>query len=334
MARVVAGTRVRRGRPARSRTLVVLVATALGGAIAGCAAVPTGGAPQKVTGGTAQPQAYALPMPPPAPQSSWSEDDVVLGFLHASASFADNWAAARQYLSRALRKSWTPGAVTVVGSLGNPQVTPPRAHVLGGLTQSQIAEVSFTGQRLATLNPSGQYLYEPGNSVYKFRLVRTNGTWLIDNVPKGMLLLTQADFQDVYQPSNLYFFAPATPSVPLGDQLVPDPVYAPIEAVTHATSASNATLATGLVKGLLRGPGSWLSGAVKSSFPALTTLIGNQVTISGQTAIVNLGGGALRSPSTQNMAEQLQYTLTTGAYSAPVARSVTLEIRRRPGCTH
>src|SRR5258708_34405107 len=108
MARVVAGTRVRRGRPARSRTLVVLVATALGGAIAGCAAVPTGGAPQKGTGGTAQPPADALPMPPPAPQSSWSEDDVGLGFLHASPTFAGNWAAARQYLALALLNAWTP----------------------------------------------------------------------------------------------------------------------------------------------------------------------------------------------------------------------------------
>src|SRR5271165_2866441 len=322
-------TRNGRGRLGGARTLAVLLAAALAGAVAGCAAVPTGGAPQKVTGGSGQPQAYALPMPPPAPQSSWSAGDVVLGFLHASASFAANWAGARQYLAKPLKQTWTPAAsaVTVVGSLGNPVASYPLAATgQGGATQ--IAKVSVTGQRLATLTASGQYLYEPGKPVYTFKLVRINDTWLIDSVPKGVLLLTQADFQDLYQPSNLYFWAPAMPSAPLGDLLVPDPVYAPIQGITRTTSASNATLATGLVKGLLRGPGNWLSGAVESFFPARSTLIGNQVRISGQTAIVNLGGGALSAQGTQivNMATQLQYTLTTGAYSAPVARVVKLEI--------
>ncbi len=296
--------------------------------MAGCAAVPTGGAPLKVAGGSGQPQAYAVPMVPPAPQSGWSADDVVLGFLHASASFAGNWAAARQYLAPQSRQTWTPGAaaVTVVASEGPLSVSYPQAATGPGKTQ--VATVSFTGQRLATLTASGQYVYKPGKPVYTFSLAHVNGTWLIDNIlPKGVLLLTQSDFQDVYQPSNLYFFAPATTLWP-GGLLVPDPVYAPIQGVARTTSASNATLATGLVKGLLRGPGSWLSGAVVSCFPAHTTLIGNQVRISGQTAIVNLGGGALRAQGQQivYMAAQLQHTLTTGAYSAPVAHFVKLEI--------
>ncbi len=317
------------GRLASSRTLGVLLAAMLAASVAGCATVPTGGTPQKVTGGGGQPQAYPVPMPPPAPRNTWTEDDVVLGFLHASASFAGNWAAARQYLAQPLRQSWTPkkGAVTVVASQGKLAVSVPQPATGPGVTQ--IATVSFTGQRLATLTASGQYLYEPGNSVYSFSLVRINGIWLIDAVPKGVLLLTQADFADVYQPSNLYFFAPVSASVPLPDLLVPDPVYAPIQGFTRTTSASNATLATGLVKGLLRGPGSWLSGgATRSAFQPGTTLIGHQVRISGQTAIVNLGGKALAAQGTQigEMAAQLQYTLTTGAYSAPVAHVVKLEI--------
>ncbi len=330
VARTGPVTRIGRARLAPARTLAVLLAAVLASALASCAAVPTGGGPQKVAGGSGQPQAYALPMPPPAPQAGWTEDDVVLGFLHASASFAANWAAARQYLANPLRQSWRPRAVTVVvpPSKSNFFVSSPRAATVQGL-RTQIAKVTFTGQRLATLTASGQYLYQPDNPVYSFSLVRINGTWLIfGGVPKGVLLLTPTDFQDVYQPSNLYFFAPATPSVLLGQLLVPDPVYAPIQGITRTTSASNATLATGLVKGLLRGPGSWLSGAVKSFFPARTTLIGNQVRISGQTAIVNLGGGALKAQSTEivNMFAQLQYTLTIGAYSAPVAHSVKLEI--------
>jgi Lipoprotein LpqB beta-propeller domain/Sporulation and spore germination len=341
MARVGLVTRIRQRRVARTRTLAVAVAAALAGAVTSCAAVPTGGAPQKVTGGSGQPQAYALPMPPPAPQADWSKDDVVLGFLHASASFAANWAAARTYLTPRLRARWKPGAVTVVAppSPASFKAFPHQESGPGGPTQ---AVVTFSGQRLATLTTSGQYLYEPGNPVYSFTLVKKSGVWRIDSLPTGLLLLTQVDFQDVYQPSNLFFFAPLSLSVPQGDPpqtgaaprslaalLVPDPVYAPIQGTTRTTSASNATLATSLVKGLLRGPGSWLANnATWSAFPAGTTLIGNQVRISGQTAIVNLGGKALTAGDTAYnwMDEQLLATLADSSYSPPVARSVLLEV--------
>jgi hypothetical protein len=328
MASIGSVTRRRRRRVARTQTLAVLTAAALATAVAGCAAVPSGGAPQKVTGGSGQPLAYALPMPPPAPQADWSVDDVVLGFLHASASFAGNWAAARKYLTRRLQTTWKPGAVTVVAppSPGNFQTLAPQETGPGGPTQEG---VTFTGQRLATLTASGQYLYEPGNRVFSFALVKQSGVWRIGSLPTGVLLLTQVDFQDVYQSSNLFFFAPLSLSVPQSDLLVPDPVYAPIQGTTRTTSASNATLATSLVKGLLRGPGSWLSGnATSSAFPVGTTLIGNQVRMSGQTAIVNLGGKALTAGDTllNWMDEQLQATLTDSSYSPAVARSVLLEV--------
>jgi hypothetical protein len=110
---------------------------------------------------------------------------------------------------------------------------------------------------------------------------------------------------------------------------LPDPVYAPIQGITRTTAASNATLATSLVRGLLRGPGSWLSSnATWSAFPRGTTLIGNQVQISGQTAYVNLGGKAHTAGVTDYnfMEEQLQATLADSSYSPPVARTVHLEI--------
>ena len=162
MARVGAGLRL-------------LASAALVGAVAGCAAVPAGGAPQKVTGGSGQPQAYAVPMPPPPPQPGETEENVVLGFLHASASFAANWAAARQYLANPLREAWTPGVVTVVAPPSSNSITagvPPTATGQGGPTN--YGKVTFTGQRLATLTGSGQYLYEPGSSIYSFTLVKIN----------------------------------------------------------------------------------------------------------------------------------------------------------------
>jgi hypothetical protein len=305
-------------RGARLPAALILL-TAVTAVTAGCAAVPSGGAPQAVKGGSSQAQAYVLPMPPPPPAADWFPSDVVLGFLHASASSADDWSAARKYLVPALRKTWKPGPVTVVSQTSKPTTavfTPQQQPQPGKPTVYKT--VTFTGQQLATLSESGQYQYTPRNNVYTFTLAQVNGVWLISGLP-DVLLLTQADFEDVYQPRNLYFFAHSVPS----DELVPDPVFAPIQGANYA---SNTSLASGLVNGLMTDRGSWLSAATSTAFPAGTTLLG--LTISGQTATVNLGGKALRAGGIQieEMAAQLRETLTTGTYSPPLAKQVELEI--------
>src|SRR5215469_11405505 len=108
----------RRSRAARWRLVarlrsgvrlpVFLALAAVAAAVAGCATAPSGGPPRAAPGGNSQAQAYVQPLPPPGPTSTWHPDQVVLGFLHASASYAFDPAAARQYLSPELRKSWHP----------------------------------------------------------------------------------------------------------------------------------------------------------------------------------------------------------------------------------
>jgi hypothetical protein len=187
--------------------------------------------------------------------------------------------------------------------------------------------VRFTGQHLATLSQTGQYQYAPGQNVhYDFVLAKTAGVWLIEQLPQQRtetLMLTESDFEDVYQPRNLFFYAPwqtgQAPSV-----LVPDPVYAPLQS---ANSALNTDVATGLVNGLLKGQGGWLSGATASAFPAGTRLL-RQVTITGKTAQVDLGGAAAKASSlaVQDMAAQLLATLSDGEYSPPLASHLQLYI--------
>ncbi|MGB6456765.1 MAG: LpqB family beta-propeller domain-containing protein [Streptosporangiaceae bacterium] len=295
-------------------------------AVAGCATAPSGGPPRQAPGGSNQVQAYVQQLPAPGPTSRWTETEVVLGFLHASASYAFDPAAAKQYLLPQVRKQWHPGQepVAVVGA-----PTPPELKIfpeIPGASQSPLVTVKFSGQHLATLSQTGQYQYAPGqsqNASYSFTLARTNGVWLIQSLPK-QLLLTESDFQDVYQPRNLFFFEPPgagqAPSV-----LVPDPVYAPQE---NSNSALNTDLATGLVNGLLKGQGGWLSGATVSAFPRGTTLL-KKVTITGKTALVDLGGAAAHhaQPITVlSMAAQLQATLSDGEYSLPLASRLKLYI--------
>jgi hypothetical protein len=297
--------------------------------VAGCATAPSGGPPRRATGGGNQVQAYVQPLPPPRPAASWLPTAVVLGFLHASASYAFDPAAAEQYLVPSLRKSWQPGhgPVAVVGAPTGLVVVPHRPQIPSPAPGEQFETVRLTGQRLATLSQSGQYEYSPGQNVkYEFILAKINGVWLIKSLPKGQpgLLLTQSDFEEVYQARNLFFYAPQESSQPAG-VLVPDPVYAPLQS---SNSALNTKLATRLVNGLLHGQGDWLSSpATWSAFPPGTHLL-RQVTISGRTAKVDLGGGAAHATGLQiqEMESQLLATLRDGSYSEPLANHLLLYI--------
>ena len=298
---------------------VALAAITAAAAAAGCATVPSGGAPQKVKGESSQVQAYVRPLPPPPPQSNWTEQEVVVGFLHASASYSVDPAAARAYLVRPLRKSWRPGAVTVVAPPTASDFTmPPPPQANPGHQAAALPQVRFTGQRIATLSDSGQYLYQPGSSPYTFTLKKVGSVWLINHVPPGVLLLTQADFHDVYQPRNLYFFSHS-------GELMPDPVYVPLQV---GDTPPNSSMATGLVNGLLTDRGSWLSAVTHTAFPLGTKLLG-PVTLHNQTAQVNLSGAAVSRASAvaiQNMYAELKATLLSSAYSPAIAKSVALSI--------
>jgi hypothetical protein len=303
------------------RVTVGVAATAVAGVVAGCATVPSGGVPQQVKTGGNEVQAYVESLPPPGPGAYSQPREVVLGFLHASASYAFDPDAARQFLLPALRTKWHPGPVTVVSSVSSPRTTvQPHSPLDASSAAGPTVAVRLTGQQLATLSQTGQYQYEPRTSTYGFTLQKVNGVWLISVPPPGLLLL-QADFERVYQARNLFFFA--GPPSPRNADLVPDAVYAPLQ---NSVSALNTNLAGELVTGLLNDDHGWLRGATTTEFPRGTKLLG--VKFSGQTAIVTLAGAAVHATpiQKQDMAEQLYATLHSTAYSASLAQAVQLEI--------
>jgi hypothetical protein len=186
----------------------------------------------------------------------------------------------------------------------------------------QLDSVTLRGQRIAELSRTGQYSYQPSATAaqFTFQLVSQGGRWLISSLPAGtQLLLTQSDFQQVFEPRNLYFFSQQLP-----DYLIPDPVYVPVQGTNGSLSTY---LAGGLVQGLIAGGGSWQSDVTTTAFPADTRLLG-PVVISNQTALVNLGGGAARAilGEREEMYAQLWQTLTSSVYSPPVATNVQLAI--------
>ncbi len=123
-----------------------------------------------------------------------------------------------------MRKSWNPGwAVTVVRAtrLGPANNVP--AHQGGPV--NQVDQVRVTGDKLATLTATGQYVAPQGSSTntWKFQLYKIGEQWRIHN-PPHRLLLTEPDFERVYAPRNLYFVASRSRT------LVPDPVFVPLQA--------------------------------------------------------------------------------------------------------
>lgn len=307
----LAGARLASGG-GRVATAAVAVAVAVGG----CATVPTSGAVQQF-GSAAQagglPRDYPQEIPEP-PGPNWDPQEIVQGFLVASASFAGHHAVARAYLDPAAQRTWNPvGGVTVVSGI--------TAAVVSGLhrqittTQSGLsAQVVVKGLRVATLASTGlpQTPASPRASV-PFTLDKVNGQWRITN-PPAYLLLLQEDFPHVYQPQNVYFLAPS------GKTLIPDPVFVPQQD-------TNTELASGLVDALLQEPTGWLAGAAATGFPKKSSLL--SLRINGPSATVNLGGKAAAATRRQReqMAAQLAWTLGNG----PTAiQQVEMEINGRP----
>lgn len=306
-------------RPMITRNARVLAASALGASVlAGCATVPTSGPVQNADiaqGGVSQAQNFTQPIPA-GPAQGWNPRQIVQGFLAASASFANNHAVARKYLDAATARSWRPGwAVTVVSA--QPTVsTVPLPRPCSQEPGCGLQKVVVTGLPVATLTGAGQYQVASGRTAqYQFSLIKIGGQWRIDDLPRATpLLLTQTDFQQVYQSRDLFFLTPS------GRALVPEPVFVPQQA-------TNTELATGLVNALLQGPAGWLSGAAATGFPARSRQIG-QVKIIGPNAVVNLGQNAAAASAKrrEQMAAQLAWTLASAPGSI---HSVELEINGR-----
>jgi hypothetical protein len=294
----------------------------LAASVAGCVSVPGGGpvlsyAITQGPGGQSQPYPQVIAQPP---RAGWLPEDIVRGFLTASASFGARQQIAREYLTAKENRAWTPGWSAIVYSNG-PNVQPA---TYTGTARNKQATVTIGGSVQATLSTSGGYAVPsasagaaPGKAL-TFRLQKVGGQWRISQAPP-YLLLTSYSFQYDYQLRNLYFFDPT------GSFLVPDPVYVPLQATT-------ANLIEGLVNDLIRPPPDWLSrGATNTAFPRRTTTIGD-ITLNGGTAAINLGGitKAANDSLLQKLSAQLLWTLTGSGQSGPAVQSVEVSVDGKP----
>jgi hypothetical protein len=309
-----------------SRLGGALLAVVVAVSAAGCVSMASGGPVLSYTvtqGPGAQSQHYQQIYPQP-PRSGWTPEEIVRGFITASASFANHQQVAREYMTQKASRAWNPNWSAIVFSNG-PNVTSVTYPDTG---PQNSAQVEVTGTVQANLSGSGSYAVASASAAGPpgvpptFDLVKVGGQWRISQAPPK-LLLTSDLFKFDYQLRNLYFFDPTS------RYLVPDPIYVPLQATP-------ADLMNGLVHDLIAPPVDWLLAATRTAFPDGTTRIGD-VALDGGTAAVNLGGAITKASDEvlQQVSSQLLWTLSPPgqggpAVQGPAVQSVELYLNGKP----
>jgi hypothetical protein len=263
----------------RSRA-VALLALVLVGLLAGCSTVPTGSATIQITQ-VAQPSDAAVGVEPLAPEAGAAPEEIVRGFIDASASVVRNHPVARQYLAEDAAMAWSDSdGVTVISQDYAP-------------VQSQPGTVVVTGTLVGSVDERGVFTVGTG-SVYSrtFTLSDDTGEWRITDPPDGLLLL-EPDFARTYEQVDAYFLDPT------GTRVVPDPRY-----LVTGEAQLNA-----LVERLLGGPSPLLAAGVVN--PLAGAELRSTVSLADTTATVDLSFPAEVTDATLEAASaQLTWSLS------------------------
>lgn len=201
------------------------------------------------------------------PQEGMTPEEIVSGFLNASASSENDFKIAREYLIPELRDTWQPTQqIQVYEGQGRLNLTPGNSVVFTAPLNSVIDDQS----RITLSEPDSQLVQE-------FKLKKVDNEWRINLDIKG-LLISLADLNRSFTTFPLWF-----PDSSL-QTLTPDIVVLPRSTTGNATR---------LMQLLLAGPGENLTGAVRSAFPVGTTLAINSVPVSNGLATVSLNESVL-----------------------------------------
>jgi len=224
-----------------TRRVVTLLPVAL--LLSACVALPQDG-PVVVSGSSgSEERGPGVSYVPKPPQPGESPRDIVRSFLDALTAVPLQPSVARAFLSRAEQGAWDPrGKILTYDESSTPTGTTTVSVDLSG-THRLDAQGRWLGG-------GGEDAPRPGDVELSFPLVQEDGEWRIADAPDA-LVVPEAWFAQQFRRVNRYFFDPS------GEVLVPEPVWLP----------RGEQLATGLVRGLVAGPGARLEGVARSFLP-------------------------------------------------------------------
>ena len=234
------------------------------------------------------------------PSIGMSPEEIVRGFLDASADPSENYGIARQYLAVESAGQWNPLTGVEIYESSTVEVT--------GSSET----LNVTASKIGTISDLGRYQSgDPGSEISRsFELEQDPaGQWRIANLSDG-ILLSSGDVDRSFRSFPIYFFNTALTS------LVTDAVLVPV---------SNSGAATSLVRSLLDGPSPYLSPVATSAFPVGTALTYGSVPITNGVAQVDLSNEVLGADeeTRRALSAQLVWTLSTLSNVSAVQISVS-----------
>jgi len=267
--------------------------------LVGCATLPTAGPvnDSEVRVGANQP---LLGLSAPGPVPNATVEQIVTGFIRAcSAGYSDDFTVARSFLAPKAAMDWRPDAQVEIFDTDSALET----RELGD------GSVEVTARALGSVDENGNYTVAGAAEKVRtvFSLVKpADNQWRIAALEDGVML-SQSAFSSIYASAPVYFLTNDAGA------LVPDLRWYP-----------RRRLPTYLVNALLAGPQDPFKGAVRSAFPAGSTLAGGAVDVFDGVANVSLNvTDPLNDPTTINLAYwQMESTLRDVSGISTVSLSV------------
>jgi len=279
----------RRNGGARAAALAALAVIGL--TLAGCSGIPTTSPAFDVT----QVADQIDPAAPAPPQSGQQPDQIVRGFIAATArtdldvAAGSSFAAARQYLTPDAQTAWQPANQPVV-------VLADAYRTVVDTATSKT--VTVAGTTVGTLDAERAFHSEAAVAYSRvLNLQRVDGQWRISDPPPE-LMLTESDFATAFRQRVLYFLDGT------GTVVVPD--------VRHVVIGQTpANRANRLMSMLITGPSTTLRGAVQSQFSAKSALRSNPTVDPDGVLRIDLTGVDVSTPEARRaLAAQIVWTLS------------------------
>lgn len=272
--------------------------------LAGCSSIPTVGPVGTATasaGGNAL--SNQLSYSPPGPAEDAGPQEIIEGFITAGVGAAEDYSAAREFLTADLAATWAPSERVVIYG-ADPNVVPLPEPNAFQIQLEVVASVNAKGVRTESA---------PGTTeTIQVRLAQDGDQWRISGIPNGVMI-SDVTFPTVFQAHNLYFYSSTY------RYWVPDTRW----------FVQRSGMAASVVNAMLAGPAPYLQGAVTSAFPAETSLAREAVPVVSGVASVDFSPEVLEDSSDltrQQMVLQLEQNLR----QLNNVNSVEMTVNQRP----